>query len=88
MSPFGVRLAAGYAIAAAVCAVAAHVDTVDEKGRHVILQAPIALQAALLDAAGLGASLASLEWSSAYAWIGGSTLLLLYGLGWLMDRRR
>lgn len=88
MSRVGLWLAALYAFVATGCVIAAHAVAIDDKGRHVILQAPIALQAALLDAAGLGAALDSLDWASAYAWIGVPTLLLAYGLGWLVDRRR
>jgi hypothetical protein len=53
----------------------------DSKGAFVLLQLPLALQASLLQALGLGWLLERLSWSTAYVILGIPTLVLLYFVG-------
>jgi hypothetical protein len=72
-----------YLVAVAICvgmAVGA-----DLKGRHVLLQLPLALQFALLDALGATRYLAGLSWPVAYALVGLPTLLVLYYAGAMLE---
>lgn len=59
----------------------------DYKGQFVLLQLPIALQAALIQELGFGSQLAQLSWVTAYVFLGLPIFALLDGAGWLMGGR-
>jgi hypothetical protein len=87
MSRIGTTLCALYAVVTALCCLLA-LSAGDYKGSFVLLQLPIAPQAALAVWLGLGPWLAGLNWSEAYLVLGGSTLGAFYLAGWLIDRAR
>jgi hypothetical protein len=58
----------------------------DPKGRFVLVQLPIAIQAAVLDSLGLGSLLDGLSWVGAYIALALPTFALLYGVGALVER--
>jgi hypothetical protein len=84
MSRIGTVFCALYAVLTGLCCLLA-LSAGDAKGWFVLLQLPIAIQAALAGQLGLGPWLADLNWSEAYFLLGGSTLALLYLAGWLID---
>jgi hypothetical protein len=59
----------------------------DVKSNVVLLQLPITLQFLLLDLVGLGYLFRDLNWVPVYLVIVPPTLALLYGVGYLLDRR-
>lgn len=84
MSKTGLWLCAGYVLLIAACV--AYAFSLDEaKGRHVILQLPIVLQAALADALGMSGRLFTMSWPIAYLVLASPVLLLLYGAGVVCD---
>lgn len=86
MNRIGLALCSTYVVATASCvSFAFAVD--DAKGKFVLLQLPIALQAALLQGIGLGPLLESLPWAAAYLLLGLPTVALLYFVGALFSLR-
>lgn len=81
MSKLGLFFSAIYVSASFVLALISVLLLPDAKGRHVVLQLPIALQGSILEAIGMGNLLDGLSWSSAYLLIGGGTAALLYLMG-------
>ena len=88
MSRGGFVLCVMYAAVIVLCFVMALLAKGDFKGWFVMLQLPIALQAAALESVGLGLllELEHLSWVSAYFVIGLPTFALLYAMGWLIER--
>ncbi|MCR6629508.1 MAG: hypothetical protein NVV74_05300 [Magnetospirillum sp.] len=87
MSRLGTSLCALYALIIAICVATAY-SSGDSKGRYVLLQLPIAPQMALIHELGLVPSARHLSWVEVYALLGSPTFAILYGFGWLVDRRR
>jgi hypothetical protein len=80
----GIFLCAVYLIAVAVC-VGMATSASDPKGSYVLLQLPLALQFAFLDAIGALRYFAGLSWPTAYAVLGLPTLVFLYYAGAVME---
>jgi len=74
-----------YGIVIAACVAIAFSKKYDFKSRFVLLQLPIALQCALLDALGLTPYLARVSWLGTYALLGLPTFAFLYLVGWFID---
>lgn len=87
MSRLGLALCALYVTIVGVCAALAITGSGDPKGRFAFLQLPIALQAAALDALGLGWLMERLSWGAAYLVLGVPTLAALYLVGRFLGSR-
>lgn len=85
MSRLGLGLVGAYVLITLACVIAGLLAS-DGKGHHVLMQLPIALQGAALSSLGFGATLASLSWASAFALIGGGTVIVLYLVGSMVGR--
>lgn len=85
MSRLGLGLVGAYVLTTLACVIAGHLAS-DGKGHHVLMQLPIALQGAALSSLGYDAALASMSWVSAFALIGGGTVVVLYLVGALVGR--
>lgn len=77
----GVSLSVAYVLLSAFCLWSAASHNGDPKGGFVLLQAPIVLQMAFLQAAGLTEILDGIGWAEAYIFLGLPPLVLLYCLG-------
>lgn len=88
MSKTGLSLCALYAAVILGCIGYAALGSLDEKSRFVLLQLPIALQAALADRLGLSAILQDVSWVTAYIIFGGPIFMLLYLFGFSYDAVR
>lgn len=87
MSRLGLSLCALYAAIVGASAALAVTGDGDPKGQLVVLQFPIALQSATLDALGLGWLVERLSWKVAYLVLGVPTLALLYVAGRFLGSR-
>lgn len=87
MKKYSSILPAIYILTTTACVLYA-LSTADHKGRIVILQIPIALQAALVDQIGLGKLLEQMSWVTAYVALGIPTIGALYGIGHLIEKLR
>ena len=85
-SKTGAALALCYAVITMACIGVSISDQGDPKGSFVLLQLPIAVQAALLDSIGLGEFLTSLGWVSTYIVLGVPTIIILYIIGRFLGR--
>jgi hypothetical protein len=85
MSKLGLRLCFVYCLLSLVCVVSAVLAQTDFKSHFVLLQLPIALQGALVDAVGLARYLETLSWPFTYVLLGLPTLAALYVLGMLIE---
>lgn len=79
-SKTGLALCLVYLAASSLC-VATALGAGDDKGRYVLLQLPLTLQAAALDSLGARTLLRDLSWPVAYLLIGSATLAVLYVTG-------
>lgn len=86
MSKFGIILSSIYLLIGLGCIAFALLLGGDFKSRFVFLQAPIALQIALIDAIGLGHHLNEMSWVQAYATLFIPTLALFYFIGSILGK--
>lgn len=82
---YSITLPSIYILTAAACVIYA-LNLTDKKGKLVILQLPIALQAAVVEQIGLGFLLDQMSWITAYIALGVPAIGLLYGLGTIIDK--
>lgn len=82
VSRLGIGLCIGYLTVVALCVLIALASDDDPKGRYVLLQLPIALQASPF--LGQGSFISALSWIEAYTLFGVPTLVLLYVVGHLI----
>lgn len=87
MSRIGKILCLIYALIIIGCFAVAYSADGDFKGQYVLLQLPLALQMAGINAIGLSPQLQNLSWVGAYVLLGLPTFLFLYFVGWVIDRR-
>lgn len=80
MSKLGLTLSTLYVTTSVLC-ILAGVTSSDPKGSFVLLQLPLALQAALLHSLGIGRFLNNLSWPTVYVVLGLPTVAILYGTG-------
>jgi hypothetical protein len=80
----GVALCLPYLLIVGICLAQVIENPSDFKGHVAFLQAPIALQIALLQAMGLGSLLDNWGWWEGYAFLCLPTFALLYLFGWLV----
>ena len=85
MSKYGLFISSAYLIILVICAAVGKLSNIDSKGKFVILQLPISLQGALIDAIGFGQFLERFDWIVLYVVIGGTTTVALYIFGHLLD---
>ncbi|WP_207461286.1 hypothetical protein [Azospirillum sp. SYSU D00513] len=71
----------GVYVAASLACIALGLSAGDPKATFVMLQLPIALQMSAMHDLGMTRALETLDWFTAYAMIGGGTVVLLYGAG-------
>jgi hypothetical protein len=81
----GVSLSVAYVLLSAFCLWSSASPNGDPKGAFVLLQAPVALQMALLQGAGLTEILEGVGWAEAYIFLGLPLLVLLYFLGTCLE---
>lgn len=86
MSKFGIILSSIYLLVGLGCIVFVFLLGRDFKSQFVFLQAPIALQIALIDAIGLGHHLDEMNWVQAYITLFVPTLVLFYFAGSLLGK--
>ncbi|OFL42531.1 hypothetical protein HMPREF3069_33240 [Achromobacter xylosoxidans] len=82
----GIVLCVLYAAISLMFIVHACSPDVDDKGRFVALQIPLALQLQLLRVLGLFPLLENLSWFGAYVLLGLPTLVFLYFSGWFLEK--
>lgn len=87
MSRIGKVLCLIYALIIIACFAVAYSADGDFKGRYVLLQLPLVLQMAGINAIGLSPKLQNFSWVGAYALMGIPTFLFLYFVGWAIDGR-
>ncbi|WP_428422558.1 hypothetical protein [Methylibium sp.] len=75
-----------YVAATAIALITGLANSNDTKGSFVIIQLPIAIQLALLDAAGLIESLDGLPWQTTYFLMALASVVLLYAIGAAVDK--
>jgi hypothetical protein len=85
VSKLGLRLCFAYCLLSLACIVPAVFAKTDFKSSFVLLQLPIAVQAALASAVGLGRYLENISWPLAYVLLGLPTLLSLYAIGLFVE---
>lgn len=84
-SKIGLSFCIVYLLLTAFCLYIALDPMTDNKGNFVFLQLLIGFQVSAFNAIGLGALFDRLSWTQAYSFVVPVTLLLLYGIGWLLS---
>jgi hypothetical protein len=85
ISAFGLFLAALYGVPS-IASVIGSIRTGNPETHYILLQLPIALQAAGLVKLGLADKLGNISWVGAYALLWLPIVLLLYGIGVVLGR--
>jgi hypothetical protein len=81
LSKLGLGLCVVYLAIVCICVYGANTGGEDSKGAYVLLQLPLALQMAALDAIGLRGLYSGLSWVAAYLLFVPLTLIFLYSVG-------
>ena len=84
VSKLGIVLVVLYLLVSTFCLING-LYSEDTKSKFVLMQLPIALQMAVIDAIGGGFLLERLSWFSGYLLIGGVTVFFIYLVGALFD---
>ena len=85
-SSVGSWLAGIYVLASLACIAVGLLPGGDPKGRFVFLQFPIAVQGGLAQELGFAPYMENLSWVGAYALFGLPTVVLLYLVGYALQR--